>query len=110
MAAIGETVAVNHVDMVQGVHTLELTMGDVLKLGVKNSFSASAAHKGKLQMLVDGDLGDKLLLDDLVGETDFDWVSNNSVVSLDGKNYNAYTQESLGLSLFVNTAISINMV
>jgi hypothetical protein len=110
MAAIGETVAVNHVDMAQGVHTLELTMGDVLKLGVKNSFSASAAHKGKLQMLVDGDLGDKLLLDDLVGETDFDWVSNNSVVSLDGKNYNAYTQESLGLSLFVNTAISINMV
>jgi hypothetical protein len=110
MAAIGETVAVNHVDMVQGVHTLELSMGDVLQLGVKNSFSASAAHKGKLQMLVDGDLGDKLLLDDLVGETDFDWVSNNSVVSLGGKSYNAYTHESLGLSLFVNTAISINMV
>lgn len=110
MAAINETVAVNHVDMLQGVHTLELTMGDVLHLGVKNSFSASAAHKGKLQMRVDGDLGDKLVLDDLVGETDFDWVSNNSVVSLDGQNYNAYTHESLGLSLFVHTAVSINMV
>ena len=61
-------------------------------------------------MRIDGDAGDKLVLDDLVGEKDLDWVSNNSVVSLDGQNYNAYTHESLGLSLFVQTAVSIQMV
>ncbi|PUE49011.1 hypothetical protein B9Z47_05720 [Limnohabitans sp. 2KL-1] len=110
ISSIGETVAVNHVDMAQGIHTLELTMGDVLQLGVKNSFSTSTTHKGKLQMRIEGDAADKLVLDDLVGEKDYDWVNNNSVVSLDGQNYNAYTHESLGLSLFVHTSVSIQMV
>ena len=66
ISSIGETVAVNHVDMAQGIHTLELTMGDVLQLGVKNSFSTSTTHKGKLQMRIEGDAADKLVLDDLV--------------------------------------------
>jgi hypothetical protein len=97
--------AINHVDLVQGDHILKLTMGDVLSLGVTNSFSTSVPHVGKLQMRIDGDATDKVLLDDLVGETDFDWNSNNSNVTIEGSSYKVYTQDTLGLSLFVNSAI-----
>ncbi|OYU12604.1 MAG: hypothetical protein CFE38_06275 [Comamonadaceae bacterium PBBC1] len=108
--ALGDLTAVNHVDITQGSHVLKLTMGDVLDLGVKNSFSIAAAHKDHLQMRIDGDAADTVNLDDLVGTTDFDWTKNNSAVTLGGKDYAAYTNDVLGLSLFVQTGITLNLI
>lgn len=97
-------------DITKGNHVLKLTMGDVLDLGVKNSFSTAAAHKDHLQMRIDGDAGDTVNLDDLVGSNDLDWVKNNSAVTLDGKDYAAYTHDALGLSLFVQNGVVLNLI
>jgi hypothetical protein len=113
IAKLGDVVAINHVDLSQGDHTLKITMGDVLELGVKNSFSTVEAHIGKLQMRIDGDSGDKVTLDNLVGTTDHVWDVNQSAVTLDGQNYSAFVNAELGLSLFVNQnilPININLV
>ena len=107
---LGDVAAINHVDLSKGDHTLKLTMGDVLELGVKNSFSNATAHQGRLQLRIDGDANDKVVLDDLVGTIDYDWNANNSRVTLDGQEYRVYTHEGLGLSLFVNQAVQINLV
>ena len=110
---LGDVAAINHVDLSQGDHTLKITMGDVLELGVKNSFSTVEAHIGKLQMRIDGDSGDKVTLDNLVGTTDHVWDVNQSAVTLDGQNYSAFVNAELGLSLFVNQnilPININLV
>lgn len=107
---LGDVAAINHVDLTQGDHTLTLTMGDVLELGVKNSFTNATAHQGHLQLRIDGDANDKVVLDDLVGTIDYDWNANNSRVTLDGQEYRVYTHEGLGLSLFVNQAVQITLV
>lgn len=107
---VGDVAAANHVDITKGNHVLKLTMGDVLDLGVKNSFSTAAAHKDHLQMRIDGDAGDTVNLDDLVGSNDLDWVKNNSAVTLDGKDYAAYTHDALGLSLFVQNGVVLNLI
>ena len=107
---LGDVAAINHVDLSKGDHTLKLTMGDVLELGVKNSFSNATAHQGRLQLRIDGDANDKVVLDDLVGTIDYDWNANNSRVTLDGQEYRVYTHEGLGLSLFVNQAVQITLV
>jgi hypothetical protein len=107
---LGDVGAINHVDLNKGDQTLKLTMGDVLELGVKNSFSNATAHQGRLQMRIDGDAGDKVVLDDLVGTIDYDWNANNSRVTLDGQEYRVYTHDGLGLSLFVQQGVQINLV
>jgi hypothetical protein len=107
---LGDVAAINHVDMSKGNNTLLLTMGDVLELGVKNSFSNATAHQGRLQMRIDGDANDKVVLNDLVGTVDYDWNINNSSLTLDGKEYRVYTHEGLGLSLFVNQSVQITLV
>ena len=107
---LGDVAAINQVDLNKGDHTLKLTMGDVLDLGVKNSFSNATAHQGRLQMRIDGDAGDKVVLDDLVGTIDHDWNANNSRVTLDGQEYRVFTHEGLGLSLFVQQSVQINLV
>jgi hypothetical protein len=108
--AMGDLAAVNHVDITKGTHVLKLTMGDVLDLGVKNSFTTATAHKDHLQMRIDGDAADTVNLDDLVGTTDLDWTKNNSAVTLGDKDYAAYTNDALGLSLFVQTGITLNLI
>lgn len=107
---VGDVAAANHVDITQGNHVLKLTMGDVLDLGVKNSFTTAAVHKDHLQMRIDGDAGDTVNLDNLVGSNAMDWVKNNSTVTLEGKDYAAYTHEALGLSLFVQNGVVLNLI
>jgi hypothetical protein len=107
---LGDVAAINHVDLIKGDHTLKLTMGDVLDLGVKNSFSNATAHQGRLQMRIDGDAGDRVVLDDLVGTITQTWNANNSRVTLDGQEYRVFTHEGLGLSLFVQQSVQINLV
>ena len=107
---LGDLAAVNHVDISKGNHVLKLTMGDVLDLGVKNSFTTASVHKDHLQMRIDGDALDQVQLDNLVGTSSLDWVKNNSTVTLDGKDYAAYTHDGLGLSLFVQKDIVLNLI
>lgn len=107
---LGDLAAVNHVDITKGNHVLKLTMGDVLDLGVKNSFTTASVHKDHLQMRIDGDALDQVQLDNLVGTESLDWVKNNSTVTLDGKDYAAYTYDGLGLSLFVQKDIVLNLI
>lgn len=106
--ATGDVTAVNHIDARAGDHVLKLTMGDVLALGVKDSFSVAATHKGHVQLRIDGDAKDTLKLDDLVGTTQQTWNSNQSMVTLGGKNYKVFSNEELGLDLFVEAEIRID--
>jgi len=105
---IGDVTAVNHIDAKSGDHVIKLTMGDVLALGVKDSFSLATAHKGKLQMRIDGDSKDVLKLDDLVGNTEYSWNTNQSAVTLNGRNYKVFSNAELGLDLFVEAEIRVD--
>ena len=104
----GDVSAVNHIDARAGDHVIKLTMGDVLALGVKDSFSVAATHKGHVQLRIDGDAKDTLKLDDLVGTTEHTWNANQSMVTLGGKNYKVFSNEELGLDLFVEAEIRID--
>lgn len=105
---MGDVTARNHIDAKAGDHVIKLTMGDVLALGVKDSFSVAAAHKGKLQLRIDGDSKDVLKLDDLVGNTQYSWNTNQSAVTLDGRNYKVFSNAELGLDLFVEAEIRVD--
>jgi hypothetical protein len=91
-------------------------MGDVLALGVTNSFSvdANSLHKGQIQMLVDGQSGDTLNLDGLVNGLNLTWIggqaSSNVPLTLGSEQYNVYTNAALGLALFVDTSITVNVL
>jgi hypothetical protein len=113
IAAIPDVAAANHIKLVNGMQTLDLTMGDVLELGVKNSFINSGVHLGRLQLKIDGDGNDVVNLDNLVGSTELTWNTNNEMVTIGDQNYKVYSNGDLGLSLFVNDLISnsnINLV
>ena len=64
---------------------LTLSLGDVLALGVTNSFSVSdvaeARHKGQIQMLIEGQKGDVLNLDGWVNAADLDWAGGKGAGS-----------------------------
>jgi Bacterial Ig-like domain len=107
--AVGDVTAVNHIDARPGDHVIKLTMGDVLALGVKDSFSVAAVHKGHLQLRIDGDSKDLLKLDDLVGNTEYSWNTNQSSLTLDGRNYRAFSNTELGLDLFVESEMRVDM-
>jgi len=53
---------INHIVMGTGAQTLTVSIGDVLELGISNSFSNANAFKDHLQMRVDGDSADTLNL------------------------------------------------
>jgi hypothetical protein len=101
--------AINHIKMNDAVgnDTLKLTMGDVLALGVKNSFVLN----GHRQMCIDGDVGDRVALDDLVGGSDFDWTLAPSTMTLSsGKIYAQYSNTALGLDLFIQQGVAITLL
>lgn len=97
--------------------TVTLSMGDVLALGVTNSFSIAdvenARHKGQIQMRIDGQTGDKLNLDGLVNGLSLDWVggqtSTNIPLDIGTEKYNVYTNATLGLALFVDQQIEVKV-
>jgi hypothetical protein len=105
IAAIPDVAAANHIKLGTGTQTLNLTMGDVLELGVKNSFSNTGDHVGRLQLKIDGDGDDVVNLDNLVGSTEMNWNTNNTSVTLDGQAYKVFSNTELGLSLFVSELI-----
>jgi len=110
---VGDDGAINHIGLsgsgavANAAHTLTLTTGDVLALGVKNSFVAD----GRQQMRIDGDAADKVLLDDLVGASTYAWDKAASTVALSaGQNYAVYSNAALGLDLFIQQGIQVTAV
>lgn len=111
---LADHAAMNHISLSGGGannvanadHVLSLTTGDVLALGVKNSFVSTSGFKDHQQMRIDGDARDKVLLDDLLGGSTFAWVKATDTVALNaGQNYAVYSNASLGLDLFVQQGI-----
>lgn len=111
---VGDRAAINHISLSGGGinivanadHVLTLTTGDVLALGVKNSFVSTNNFKDHQQMRIDGDERDKVLLDDLLGGSTFAWVKANDMVALNTtQNYVVYSNASLGLDLFIQQGI-----
>jgi hypothetical protein len=100
---VGDRVAINHVSMLDksGDDVLTISMGDVLSLGVANSFTSS----GRLQMRIDGDVGDRVLLDSFVGSSKTLLWSTPLEQSLDSGQYAVYSNASLGLDLFIQQGI-----
>jgi hypothetical protein len=93
---------------------LTLSMGDVLALGVTNSFSFDELYKGQIQMRIDGQAGDALNLDGLVNSLNLAWnggqTSFNGPLTLGLEQYNVYSNVALGLALFVDTSITVNVL
>jgi hypothetical protein len=113
-----EKAASNHVVLsnTSGV-TLDVSMGDVLALGVTNSFNIAsvnggAQHKGQIQMRIDGQNDDKLNLDGLVNGLNLPWVKSTTAFPLDNgpERYDVYTNASLSVALFVDTDITVNVL
>jgi hypothetical protein len=96
---------INHIVMTDGVgnDTLKLTMGDVLALGVKDSFVSN----GHRQMRIDGDEGDKVSLANLVGSSTVQTWSQKPNQWPDMPSYNVYSNAYWGLDLFIKQGIEV---
>jgi hypothetical protein len=108
----GANGGLNHIVMGAGAQTLTVSIGDVLELGISNSFSNDAAFKDHLQMRVDGDTADQLnLTKQWANSTDQGWALNPAPLTLgvDGT-YNVYTNDTLKLDLFVKSAVLVTLI
>jgi hypothetical protein len=114
IGVIVDKAATNHVKLSASADVnLELSMGDVLALGVTNSFDLGltySQHKEKIQMKIDGQTGDKLKLDGLVGGSNIAWDIEVNQVGLDGETYKVYKNDTMGVALFIDKDIFITMV
>lgn len=106
--AVGSTAALNHIVMTDGVgnDTLKLTASDVLALGVKNSFVSN----GRQQIRIDGDAGDQVTLDDMLGGSKYAWSKAGQPLQLNSVNYDVYTNASLELDLFIQQTIATRLI
>jgi hypothetical protein len=102
---VNSVAAINHIVMTDGVgnDTLKLTMGDVLALGVKDSFVSN----GHRQMRIDGDEYDKVLLDNMVGSSTVQTWSQQPNQWPDMPSYNVYSNAYWGLDLFIKQGIEV---
>jgi hypothetical protein len=100
--------AANHLVMGSEVQnfTLKISLDDVLTLGVTNSFSIGDAHKGKIQMLIDGQAGDEVVLAGLNGSSGMTWNKLGELGLFD-QQYVAYTNDQLGTVVFIDTDIKV---
>lgn len=97
---------------------LNVSMGDVLALGVTNSFSiavgANSLHKGQTQMRIDGQSGDQVNLDGLVNGEKWVWTggenSTNSPLGIGSDTYDVYTNTALGVALFIDQDVKVNIL
>ena len=107
----GGLAAINHIGLSgsgavdNAAHTLKLTTGDVLALGVKNSFISN----GRVQIRIDGDAADRVQLDDLLGGSSYSW-STPTNQTLNGSTYLLYSNADLGLDLLIQQAVQITLV
>jgi hypothetical protein len=103
---------INHIVMGAGAQTLTISIGDVLQLGVSNSFSNASAFQNHLQMRVDGDSADQLNLSKAwANSTDPVWTLSAAPLTLGTSGtYSVYYNETLNLNLFVQSAVHVTLI
>ncbi|MFK3821259.1 Ig-like domain-containing protein [Pseudomonas yamanorum] len=90
-----------------GNNTLNISLGDVLELGESSLFTTDE----KVQMIIKGNAGDVVNLDDLLadGTDPGDWAGQGTVV-VEGVTYNVYQHSSLDAQLLVQDGVTTNLV
>ncbi|MBP5078467.1 Ig-like domain repeat protein, partial [Pseudomonas chlororaphis] len=90
-----------------GNNALKLSLGDVLDQGVKDLFHTD----GNAQMMVRGDSGDTVTLDDILpnGITPGEWASSGTV-DVGGVTYTSYQYSTLDAELLVQQGVTVNLV
>jgi signal peptidase I len=90
-----------------GDNTLKLSLGDVLDHGAMDLFHAS----GDVQMMVKGDAGDVVILDDMLpnGITPGQWASG-SAVEVEGVMYTSYQHSTMDAELLIQQGVQVNLV
>ena len=90
-----------------GDNTLKLSLGDVLENGGKNLFLAD----DNVQMMIKGDVGDKVILDDLLpnGTDPGDWAAVGTV-TVAGVAYETYQHSALHAELLVQQGVTVDLV
>ena len=114
--AITDRSAVNHVDLLTDTKAqiINISVQDVLALGVGESYLSSGTHEGKIQMRIDGDSNDKVnLVNEFNSTADAKWTVNQTTkVTLEGitGDYFQATNIASGLEIFVKEGVQINVV
>ena len=108
----GANGGLNHIVMGAGAQTLTVSIGDVLQLGISNSFSNATAFKDHLQMRVDGDATDQInLTKQWANATDQGWLVNSTPLPLgSAMTYTVYSNDTLKLDLFVQSAVHVTLI
>ncbi|VVM36583.1 hypothetical protein PS645_00054 [Pseudomonas fluorescens] len=90
-----------------GNNTLNLSLGDVLEQGEGSLFTEDET----VQMIVKGDAGDVVNLDDLLadGTDPGDWAGQGQV-TVEGVTYNVFQHSSLDAQLLVQDGVTTNLV
>jgi hypothetical protein len=90
-----------------GNNTLNLSLSDVLELGESSLFSTDET----VQMLIKGNAGDVVNLDDLLadGTDPGDWAGQGTV-TVEGIVYNVFQHSSLDAQLLVQDGVTTNLV
>ncbi|HWX01534.1 Ig-like domain-containing protein [Collimonas sp.] len=90
-----------------GDNTLNLSLADVLEQGGKSLF----IDDGKTQMMVKGDAGDVVNLDDLLEgvNAEGDWTQAADAVTVEGVAYNVYQHSNLDAELLVQQGVTTNL-
>lgn len=113
---IADRAAVNHIDLLTDskAQTLNISVQDVLALGVGESFLSSEKHAGKIQMRIDGDAKDHVkLTNEFEATGNASWtVNQETTVSLEGISgeYFQATNIASGLELFIKKDVQISIV
>lgn len=110
---VPDQAAANHVVLSNSKDVnLDISLGDILNLGITNSFSVADAHKGTIQMRVDGDAGDTLDLDGLLGgpgSVSVDWSKAENSLEIAGDAFDVYSNAIYGVTLFVDTDVKVTL-
>lgn len=107
----GKLTGVEIIDLTgTGNNTLTLSLKDVLENGQTDLFHATA--NGTVQMMVRGNAGDVVNLDDLLGLNgpDFgDWQAGGKQI-IAGSAYQVYLHNGLDAELLVQDAVKVNLI
>jgi hypothetical protein len=85
-----------------GNNTLRLSLDDVLNLGAKDQFTPD----GHYQVMVKGDVGDRVELSGLLGGGAGDWLLSGSVV-IDGVTHNVYRNDTTDAEVLVQDGVTV---
>ena len=107
-AIAGKLESIEIIDLTgTGDNTLNLSLGDVLEQGESSLFTADET----VQMMIKGNAGDVVNLDDLLpdGTDPGDWASSGTA-TVAGVVYNVYQHSSLDAQLLVQDGVTTNLV